>query len=63
MAETKQKPKKTTDSNGCLCRRKKAGNDQLTPVPDYWLNKRQVCDSLGITATAFDKWKVESTSL
>ncbi|WP_444919302.1 terminase small subunit (plasmid) [Microbulbifer sp. CnH-101-G] len=62
MAETKQKPRKKQIQTAASTAGKKAGNDQPAPVPDYWLNKRQVCDSLGITATAFDKWKVEPVS-
>lgn len=61
MAETKRKPRKTQAKKQPAKPRKKVGNDQPSPtqVPDYWLNKRQVCDSLSITATAFDKWRVE----
>ncbi|WP_445362059.1 terminase small subunit (plasmid) [Microbulbifer sp. ANSA003] len=62
MAETKKKPLKKQTKTATSGTGKKSGNDQPTPVPDYWLNKRQVCDSLGITATAFDKWKVEPVS-
>ncbi|USD19799.1 terminase small subunit [Microbulbifer variabilis] len=62
MAETKQKPRKKQTQTAASTAGKKSSNDQPTPVPDYWLNKRQVCDSLGITATAFDKWKVEPTA-
>ncbi|WP_299947754.1 terminase small subunit [uncultured Microbulbifer sp.] len=54
MVEKKQKPLKTKAKTHRDKAAKKPSNDQ----PDYWLNKRQVCDSLGITATAFDKWKV-----
>lgn len=32
---------------------------QPEAVRDYWLNKRQLCESLGISTTAFDKWRVE----
>ncbi|MCX2780416.1 terminase small subunit [Microbulbifer thermotolerans] len=34
-------------------------NEQPGTARDYWLNKRQVCESLGISTTAFDKWRVE----
>ncbi|WP_444891771.1 terminase small subunit (plasmid) [Microbulbifer sp. TRSA001] len=62
MVETKKKPLKKQTKTATSGTGKKSGNDQPPPVPDYWLNKRQVCDSLGITATAFDKWKVEPVS-
>lgn len=57
MAETKQKPRKKQPKKAPATPAKKAADHQ--PVPDYWLNKRQACESFGITATAFDKWRVE----
>lgn len=62
MAGKTEKPRKKQVKKPAPKAAAKSKNDQPgTPdaVPDYWLNKRQVCDSLGITATAFDKWKVE----
>lgn len=61
MAETKQKARKKQTEKPAAKVGKKSGNDQpgASEVPDYWLNKRQACESLGITSTAFDKWKVE----
>ena len=61
MTETNKKPRKKQAKKPAAAPSKKGANDQPSPpaVPDYWLNKRQVCESLGITATAFDKWKVE----
>ena len=37
----------------------KAKGKPAPKVPDGYLNKRQMCDSMGISQTAFDKYKIE----